>query len=39
MQPRISGAMILVLAVVFLLGQRVSTVFKSTNDCISTKGC
>ncbi|MCA0328388.1 MAG: Flp family type IVb pilin [Actinobacteria bacterium] len=29
----------LIVAVVFLLGQRVSTVFKSTNDCISTKGC
>ncbi|MGE3810389.1 MAG: Flp family type IVb pilin [Candidatus Nanopelagicales bacterium] len=29
----------LIVAVVFLLGQRVSTVFKSTNDCISSKGC
>jgi pilus assembly protein Flp/PilA len=29
----------LIVAVVFLLGQRVSTVFQSTNDCISDQGC
>jgi pilus assembly protein Flp/PilA len=28
----------IIVAVVFLLGQRVSTVFDSTNTCISNKG-
>ena len=29
----------IIVAIVFLLGQRVSTVFESTNDCISAQGC
>ena len=28
----------IIVAIVFLLGQRVSTVFQSTNACISTQG-